>query len=241
MSQIRLQKLIAEAGICSRRKAEILVAKNRVMINGKTAKIGDKADPEIDEILIDKNPLLARSDYKVFLINKPKGVISTCNDPYGRKTVLSLLPKKFRKGLHPVGRLDFESRGAIILTNNGVLTLHLTHPRYFHAKTYQVLVEGIPSEKTLIKWRNGIMLDEKRTMKASVQSLESVHKKTLLKIILREGRYRQIRRVAESLGHPVIDLQRTAICHLELNDLKEGNWRKIPKSAWTPLTKSKEL
>ena len=228
MSKLRLQKIIANAGICSRRKAEILLIQNRVGINGKIAKLGDKADPELDEILLDNYPLgIKKNNHKLILLNKPKGVISTCNDPQGRITVLDLLPKGLQKGLHPIGRLDIESRGAILLTNHGQLTMELTHPRYFHSKTYHVLIQGILSLNTLREWRNGIMLDGKRTMKASVELLDSTMNTSLLEVTLKEGRNRQIRRVSELFGHKVIDLERTAIGELQLNGLKEGSWRNL--------------
>jgi len=227
MTKYRLQKIIAEAGICSRRKAETLLNQNRVIINGKTARLGDKADPELDKIVIDSFPLVNKSEHKVILLNKPIGVISTCHDPQGRNTVLGLLPTKLRKGLHPVGRLDLNSRGAILLTNQGKLTLHLTHPRYLHTKTYHVWIEGIPVENALKEWRDGVNLNGQTTMKTSVQLLKSEKNKSLLKVILQEGRNRQIRRVAELLGHPVIDLKRTAIGCLELKNLKEGQWREL--------------
>jgi len=238
MTKLRLQKIIANAGICSRRKAELLLAQNRVMINGETAKVGDKADPEVDKIFIDKCPLISKLEVIIYLLNKPVGVVSTCSDTHGRATVLDLLPLHLRKGLHPVGRLDFKSRGAILITNYGKLTMHLTHPRYSHEKTYNVWVKGIPSETTLEKWRHGVILDSKITLRASIEILKSKNNQSLLKIVLKEGRNRQIRRIAEQLGHPVIDLQRTAIGRLKLNNLKEGNWRRIKLSEFNLIEDS---
>ncbi len=230
MTKLRLQKIIANAGICSRRKAELLLAQERVTINGETAKIGDKADPDLDHILVDECPVVNRFEPKLILLNKPLGVVSTCSDPYGRATILELLPSNLRKGMHPVGRLDFNSRGAMLITNQGKLTLQLTHPRYSHNKTYSVLVMGVPSEATLNKWRRGVLLDSKMTLRASVKLLSSEKNQSLLKIIIREGRNRQIRRMAQKLGHPVIDLQRTAIGSIQLNGLREGDWRRIKLS-----------
>ena len=238
MAKLRLQKIIANAGICSRRKAELLLVQNRVLINGETAKVGDKADPKLDQIYVDNHPLLNQLETLIFLLNKPKGVVSTCKDEYGRVTVLDLLPLHLRKGLHPVGRLDFKSRGAILITNHGELTMQLSHPRYSHTKTYNVLVKGIPSVATLEKWRSGVMLDGKITLEASIELLKSKKDQSLLKIILKEGRNRQIRRTAEQLGHPVLDLQRTAIGALQLNDLAEGNWRRINLSEFNIIQES---
>jgi len=241
MSKQRLQKIIAQAGVCSRRKAEILLAQNRVVVNGEKAHLGDKADPCSDNVYVDNLPVVKKVEHKVFLLNKPIGVISSCKDPHGRLTVLSLLPANLRKGLHPVGRLDLNSRGAILLTNHGELTLRLTHPRYSHAKTYHVKVEGIPSKETLKEWRNGVILNGQPTLKASIHLLQSTKEQSLLKIILKEGRKRQIRRVAKLLGHPIVDLQRIAIGPIQLNNLQEGHWRELTQSEYLMLTKSSDV
>ncbi len=231
----RLQKLISCAGISSRRKAEILLKQGRVKLNGKTASIGDSADPDIDEIIVDGTLLLLDVPSRVILLNKPSGVISTCSDTDGRKTVIDLLPSNLRKGLHPVGRLDQESRGAILLSNNGELTLKLTHPKYAHSKAYRVWIKGIPSKNTIKKWQEGIMLDGKKTMPAKFKLINISKNKSLLDIILKEGRNRQIRRMTERLGHPVIDLKRTSIADISLKDLKEGQWRILIKEDWINL------
>ena len=229
MVKVRLQKIIAEAGICSRRKAEALLTEERVTINGEKALIGDKADPDLDEIFIDDYRVHNIFKETVIIVNKPIGVISTCNDPQGRITVLDLLPKDLRKGLYPVGRLDLDSRGAILLTNNGDLTLKLTHPSYLHEKTYNVIVEGFPSQNTLKRWREGVILNGKKTLAASIDLIYSRRNTSMLKIILKEGRNRQIRRIGALLGHPIIDLKRIAIGNLKLNSLGEGDWRKLNK------------
>ena len=232
----RIQKLIARAGISSRRNAESLINEGRVKLNGIKAEIGDKADPKIDKIVVDGNTINLEIKYKVILINKPSGIISTCHDPQGRKTLINLLPaNEIRKGLHPVGRLDQESRGAILLSNNGELTLKLTHPKFAHQKTYRVWVKGIPSQLTLREWETGIILDNKKTLTAKLRIMKTYENKSLLNIILREGRNRQIRRVASKLGHPVLDLQRIAIADITLNNLKEGSWRELEEHEWMKL------
>ena len=134
--------------------------------------------------------------------------------------------------MHPVGRLDYDSRGAILLTNNGELTFKLTHPKYSHKKTYLVWVSGQPSLSILDNWRGGIFLDGKITMPARIEVLNKVKSKTLLKVILKEGRYRQIRRIANILGHPVQDLQRISISNINLNGLEEGKWRELKLEEW---------
>tara|TARA_Y100001968_G_scaffold270333_1_gene261474 strand:- start:222 stop:935 length:714 start_codon:yes stop_codon:yes gene_type:complete len=231
----RLQKIISESGLLSRRKADLLIRQGRVMLNGRQAIIGEKADPQSDHILVDGKDLPKKLNNKVFLLNKPHGVISTCQDNHGRKTILSLIPSNLCRGIHPVGRLDSNSRGAILLTNNGDLTLRLTHPKYSHTKTYLVWVKGQPSQSKLNNWRKGILLDGKMTIPANIKVMEIIKNNTLLKVILKEGRNRQIRRIATLLGHPVQDLQRIAISNIKLNDLQEGKWRLLKTNEWISL------
>ena len=235
MSFSRLQKIISESGLLSRRKADLLIKQGRVTLNGRKAIIGEKADPCTDHILVDGKDLPKKSKHKVFLLNKPNGVISSCQDNHGRRTILSLIPPHLRRGIYPIGRLDSDSRGAILLTNNGELTLKLTHPKYSHTKTYLVWVSGQPSQSILNKWRKGILLDGKMTIPANIEVIELINNKTLLKVILKEGRNRQIRRIAKLIGHPVKDLQRIAISNIELNGLQEGKWRELNKNEWISL------
>ena len=235
MTRQRLQKLIAAAGLCSRRKAEVWLQDGRVHVDGKVARLGDQADPERQSIVVDGRQLHLLREARVLLVNKPVGVISTCHDPRGRRTVLDLLPPDHRRGLHPVGRLDADSRGALLLTDHGVLTLQLTHPRYDHTKTYRVWVEGVPATATLDRWRQGLVLDGLRTRPAGLRLLRQRPQRSLLEVVLQEGRNRQIRRVAHHLGHPVIDLQRVAIAHLQLGSLAEGRWRWLNKREWDSL------
>ena len=232
MSLNRLQKIISDSGLSSRRKADLLIKQGRVTLNGRQANVGEKADPFSDHILVDGKELPKKLSHKVFLLNKPYGFISSCQDNHGRKTILSLIPSHLRLGLHPVGRLDYESRGAILLTNNGDLTLKLTHPRYSHTKTYLVWVKGQPSLSILDNWRRGIFLDGKITMPARIEILDKGNQKTLLKVILKEGRNRQIRRTANLLGHPVLDLQRISISNININGLVEGDWRELQANEW---------
>ena len=235
MTLNRLQKIISESGLLSRRKADLLIKQGRVTLNGKKAINGEKADPFFDQILVDGKDLPKKIKHKVILLNKPPGVISTCKDNHGRKTILSLIPSHIRPGLHSVGRLDSDSRGAILLTNNGDLTLKLTHPKYSHAKTYLVWVSGQPSKSKLNNWRKGLLLDDRMTIPAIVEVMEIINNKTLLKVILKEGRNRQIRRIATLLGHPVEDLQRIAISNIKLNGLREGEWRELRTKEWISL------
>ena len=241
MTRQRLQKLIAAAGLCSRRTAEAWIEAGRVNVDGQVSTLGDQADPDSQVIQVDGMPLSPRREPTVLLINKPPGVISTCRDPRGRSTVLDLLPRQLRQGLHPVGRLDAASRGALLLTDQGELTLRLTHPRFDHAKTYRVWVEGTPLDTTLQRWRRGVSLDGTRTRSAEVRVLQRRSDRTLLEVVLLEGRNRQIRRVADLLGHPVLDLQRVAIAGLRLGPLPEGRWRHLSRGEWQPLLDQGEL
>ena len=235
MTRQRLQKLIAAAGLCSRRRGEEWLQDGRVTVDGRVATLGDQADPDHQLIEVDGVPLTSTQEPRVLLLNKPVGVICSCRDPQGRATVLDCLPPQERPGLHPVGRLDADSRGALLLTDQGELTLKLTHPRYSHAKTYRVLVRGIPSSKALRYWRDGLELDGQVTRAARVRCLQSRGASSLLEVKLKEGRNRQIRRVAELLGHPVIDLQRVAIDDIQLDDLAEGSWRRLDTREWAHI------
>jgi pseudouridine synthase len=223
----RIQKIISEHGIASRREAEKMILEGRVKLNGSLVKLGDKANPQQDKIEIDGKRLTKRPPLVYILLHKPKGVVCTCEDPQNRKTVIDLLEPKLRSGygIHPVGRLDRESTGALLLTNDGELTLNLTHPRYHLPKTYRVWLQGHPNESILQQWSEGVILDHKKTSPAQVKILAQKTTKTLLEIVLNEGRNRQIRKTAELLGFPVIRLHRTAIGSLKLADLPCGEYR----------------
>ncbi|MBW4440518.1 MAG: rRNA pseudouridine synthase [Plectolyngbya sp. WJT66-NPBG17] len=217
----RVQKILSQWGIASRRQAEQMILDGRVTLNGAIAELGQKADPIHDRVEVDGNLIqtVDRPQLIYLLLNKPAGIISTCDDPHDRRTVLELLPKFLRQGqgIHPIGRLDVESTGAILLTNDGELTHYLTHPRHHIPKTYEVWVDGEVSRSVLQHWREGVMLDDRKTLPASVDILRRTPLSTLLRVILREGRNRQIRRVAEQLGHPVIQLHRSAIGEIRLD------------------------
>jgi pseudouridine synthase len=237
MAAERLQKLIAAAGVCSRRRAEDLLRAGRVAVNGRVAQLGERADPQLDQIRIDGRLLQAAVTPLLVLLNKPAGVLSSCRDPHGRPTVLDLLPQALAagQGLHPVGRLDADSRGALLLTNQGDLTLRLTHPRYGHRKTYRVWVRGEPRPQTLRRWAKGVPLTEGPSLPVELKQLRCQGENCLLELRMGEGRNRQIRRTAALLGHPVLDLQRVAIGPLGLADLAEGQWRHLDRQEWENL------
>ena len=224
----RLQKLLARRGIASRRQSEKLISSGRVTVNGKVAEIGQQADATVDCICVDGVEIGEPPRFVYFLLHKPKGVVSTCVDPRGRQTELDLLETSLKSGsgIHPVGRLDADSTGALLLTNDGDLTYQLTHPKHNLPKVYQVRVQGVPSEETLRQWRQGILLDARPTLPAKVRLIRALpNQRALLKVTLTEGRNRQIRRVAETLGHPVTALHRTQSGSLSLGSLPRGRYR----------------
>ncbi|MBP0022114.1 MAG: rRNA pseudouridine synthase [Cyanobacteria bacterium SBLK] len=237
--QERVQKIISQYGIASRRQAEAAILAGRVRVNGQLAYLGQKADLLAgDRLEIDGLAIAAQPPDKVYiLLNKPKGVVCTCRDPQKRKTVLDLLPPQYRQGegIHPVGRLDINSTGALILTNDGDFTLALTHPRYHLPKTYRVWVKGHPSQSILQQWRQGVILLGRTTLPARVDILKCNENGTCLEIVLKEGKNRQIRRIAEQLGYPVMRLHRSAIGSLSLKSrdlpfLKPGCYRLLSES-----------
>lgn len=226
----RLQKILSQWGIASRRQAEALILAGRVRLNGTVVELGQKADSEADAIEVD-GKLVGRIKPTLvyFLLHKPAGVVSTCYDPQRRPTVMELLPPSWREGqgIHPVGRLDVDSTGALLLTNDGELTFGLTHPRHGISKTYQVWVQGHPPASVLQLWRQGVVLEGRKTRPAQVRVIDRDATKTGLEIILQEGRNRQIRRVALALGCPVLKLHRTAIGPIQLQNLGVGKYRPL--------------
>ncbi len=224
----RLQKILSQWGVASRRQAEAMILAGRVRLNGATGELGQKADPNTDTIEVDGQILRPqnRPESVYLLLHKPAGVVTTCRDPQGRKTALDLISEDY-SGLHPVGRLDAASTGALLLTNDGAVTACLTHPRHSISKTYRVWVQGCPSAAVLQQWRQGVLLEGRMTRPAEVLVLQGTDKRTQLEVILWEGRNRQIRRVAEQLGFPVLKLHRIAIGAIQLGNLGCGQYREL--------------
>ena len=226
--QERLQKVLAHAGVASRRASEALIIEGRVSVNGAVVTVlGYKVDPQHDVIAVDGQRLAQRVEKLVYLmLNKPREVLSAVGDERGRPTVVDLVDTPER--VYPVGRLDFKSEGLVLLTNDGDLADKLTHPRSHVEKEYLVLVSGRPSAATLSRWRRGqIEVEGKPTERAHVESYRTEGGDTWLKVILTEGRKRQIREVALILGHPVKRLERVRIGPLKLGHLKPGKWRHL--------------
>jgi len=242
----RVQKILSQWGIASRRKAEKMIVAGRVSINGQIVKLGDRVDLTQDILQVDGIRVQSTRPQLIYLLlNKPVNVVSTCDDPQKRTTVIDLLPIALRQGtgIHPVGRLDFASSGALILTNDGELTLGLTHPRYHLPKTYLVELDRSPTKKDLTCWREGVILEQKKTLPARVELVSSDRTGKTLKIILTEGRNRQIRRIAEQLGYRVNKLHRLAIGELTLptspsSQLDPGEHRHLSSSEINSLKNS---
>jgi 23S rRNA pseudouridine2605 synthase len=220
----RLQKALARAGIASRRKAEELIRAGRVQVNGVTvSEMGQPVSAQ-DHILVDGKPLQAPPALVYVLLHKPRGVLSTAQDERGRQTVLDLVPHRER--LYPVGRLDQESEGLILLTNDGELTQRLTHPRYEHEKEYRVLVRGAPTPATLRRLREGLLLED-GLIRADEATLLPGREGSWLRIVLHEGRKHLVRRMCEAVGHPVLRLIRVRLGPLELGALAPGKYRPL--------------
>lgn len=232
----RLQKILARAGYGSRRTCEAIIAAGRVQVNGKPVRLGDKADPARDRITVDGRPLEAEATVYVMLY-KPRGVLSTVYEPGGRRTVRDLVD--LPGTLYPVGRLDFDSEGLILMTNDGELANRLTHPRYEHEKEYRVLVARHPDAEQLNLWRRGIVLsDGYRTHPADVFVESKFGKGTWLRVILKEGHKRQIREMGRATGLPVVKIIRVRMGSLELGRLKPGQWRYLTEQEVSALKKT---
>jgi 23S rRNA pseudouridine2605 synthase len=228
----RLQKIIAATGMASRRAAEEMILRGEVTVNGKrVTELGTKADSSRDHIKVKGkliNPHLAAREKKYFLVNKPRGYLSAASDPKQRPLVAHLLPPSQRRGLHPVGRLDFNTEGLIILTNDGDLTLHITKAGTV-PKVYHVKVKGTPSIEQIERLRQGINLGESRTAPAEIRLLERTKEggNCWYEVTLRQGKNQQIRRMFDSIGHSVTKLRRISIGHLTENGLAPGAYRDL--------------
>jgi len=218
---IRLQKVLAQAGLGSRRVCEDLIEARRVRVDGEVAVLGRRVDPEVDVIEVDGAQIGVKAGLVHYLLNKPAGVITTASDPQGRPTVVDLVPAEPR--VFPVGRLDGDSEGLLLLTNDGDLTHRLTHPSFGVDKEYLVEVEGEPHRGALSRLREGVDLEDGRTAPAKVARLDA----RLLRITIHEGRNRQVRRMCDAVGFPVLRLVRTRIGPLTDRTLKPGAWRPL--------------
>jgi len=217
----RLQKVLAAVGLGSRRACEELIEDGRVTINGRVATLGDKADVEVDDIAVDGVHIGTKPGLVYYLLNKPAGVVTTAADTHGRQIVTDLVPSEPR--VFPVGRLDQDSEGLLLLTNDGDLTHQLTHPSFGVEKEYVASIEGSPTRGELRQLREGVELDDGRTAPAQVALIEP----TVVRLTIHEGRNRQVRRMCAAVGHPVLRLVRTRIGPLADRSLAPGEWREL--------------
>jgi pseudouridine synthase len=228
--QVRLQKIIAAAGIASRRAAERLIEDGRVSVNGRTVtELGTKADPDADDIRVDERRVKGAQTLRYFVLNKPRGYVTTRSDPEHRPTVIDLL-KGVREYVYPVGRLDFDSEGLLVLTNDGELAATLTHPRHEVEKVYEALVLGVPDDHDLDRLRRGITIEGRRTSPAQVELVAERRTDgdtSVLRVTIHEGRTRQVRKMADAIGHPVRTLKRVRIGPLVDKHLRVGTYREL--------------
>jgi pseudouridine synthase len=231
MPAIRLQKLLSAAGIASRRSAEDLIRQGRVTLNGRTVtELGTKADPAADDVRVDGRRVKGAERFRYLLLHKPKGYVTTRSDPGRRPTVMDLIGD-VRERVYPVGRLDVESSGLLLLTNDGDLAARLTHPRHEIEREYHVWVLGAPDERDLERLRRGVVIEGRRTARAKVDVLlpgrGRRREQTRLSFVIHEGRNRQVRRMCEAVGHPVVDLERVRVGPVVDPRLRPGQYREL--------------
>jgi len=238
--QERLQKIMSRAGVASRRQAEGLIREGKVRVNGQVVtELGTKADPAQDEIRVSGRLIAADQPRTYLLLHKPVGYVATTSDPEGRPTVLDLI-HGVKERLYPVGRLDWDTSGLLLLTNDGELTHLLTHPSSEVPRTYEAKVEGKPTPEVLQKLRRGVFLDGRPTHPARVRLLRPGPGWAWIEITLTEGRNRQVRRMCEQVGHPVLKLCRVALGPLQLGDLPPGRFRPLKEIELKQLRKTSQ-
>jgi len=240
----RLQKVLSAAGLASRREAEQWIAAGRVTVDGRRAGLGDKADPHVNDIRVDGRPVKLPERKVYVLLNKPPGYTTTRRDPHARHTVMELV-RDVGTTVYPVGRLDVQTAGLLLLTNDGDLAYKLSHPRFQVPRTYLARVVGSVDQKTVAAFRHGIELEDGMTLPAELRVLElrppgreGGTGSSLVEVTLREGRKRQVRRMLKAVGHPVQELTRVALGPLRLGGLKPGQWRHLTRAELAALTKA---
>jgi 23S rRNA pseudouridine2605 synthase len=222
----KVQKILSEMGVASRRKAEDLIREGRVTINGHSAQIGERANPSTDHIKVDGRRVSLPPPKIYILLNKPKGIVTTTDDPEGRKTVLDLLQINNPR-LFPVGRLDYDAEGLLLLTNDGELAHYLSHPSFRIPRTYQVKVKGKPTAAEIYRVSRGISLEDGLTAPCRVALLRATEENIWVEMVLYEGRNRQVKRMWEKLGYPVLKLKRVGLAGLSVGKLHPGDYRSL--------------
>ena len=223
----RLQKIIASSGYCSRRKAEELISNGKVKVNGNVIReMGYKADYS-DSIEVEGNPINDKEDKVYYILNKPRGVVTTSSDEKGRKTVVDLI--KTNKRIYPVGRLDYDTTGLLILTNDGELTNFLTHPKNNIEKVYVAKVKGLITKEDIIRLCNGVIIDGKKTSKskAKILKIDKKNNSSIVELIIHEGKNHQVKNMFKAIGYEVLKLKRESVSFLTLDGLKSGEYRQL--------------
>ncbi|MEO7795528.1 MAG: pseudouridine synthase [Thermoanaerobaculia bacterium] len=244
MTAERLQKILARAGVAARRKAEDLMREGRVTVNGRIAVLGEKADPATDTIKVDDKRIQCVTSHRYLLLNKPRGYLTAVEDDKGRPTVMQLVPQHWRKALIPVGRLDYQTEGLLLLTDDGEFAQRISHPRYGCHKTYEVKVKGTPDEAQLDRLRKGIVLEGRRTAPCRITWMKSTGSReeeggnTWFAVELSEGRTRQVREMFFRIAHPVQKLRRVAIGPLKDTELPVGALRELSERELMVLRKA---
>ena len=225
--EVRLQKYLAEAGIASRRKAEELILAGKVQVNGKTVtELGTKVDDKVDAVFYNGKRIINSEPMVYIMLYKPEGFVTTVKDQFDRPTVMDLI-KKVKERVVPVGRLDYDTSGLLLLTNDGDLTYKLTHPKHNIEKTYIAKVYGTPTEDDVRKFRYGVTIDGRKTEPAKLEIIEENGKFSVCRITITEGRNRQVRKMCEAIKHPVASLKRVSTGELTLGELKKGQYRHL--------------
>ncbi len=237
MALVRLQKMLADCGVASRRKSEELIAAGSVKVNGRVAEIGDKVDPYKDKVFVNGKRVTAAAKprHRYIMLHKPRGFITTMSDERGRRCVAELI-KDIPERVYPVGRLDKDSEGMLLFTNDGEFANLITHPKKDIYKVYRVTIRPGITEEQIVTFETGMMLDGRKTAPAEVRVVKKEEGRTVLEIVLREGRNRQIRRMCEMLGLEVARLKRVAIGQVKLGMLKQGDWRDLTPEEVKKLT-----
>lgn len=239
--EIRLQKFLADCGICSRRMAEKFILEGKVQVNNQVANVlGTKINPNTDVVLFDNKKISIKNKKLYIMLNKPKFYVTTSKDQFNRKTVLDLVNIENSR-IYPIGRLDFDTTGLLLLTNDGELAYILTHPKHKIKKTYMATVFGIPTEDELKDFRNGLQIDDYITAKSEIKIINKYTDRSDVLISIYEGKNRQIRKMCEKINHEVIDLKRIKIGEIELGSLKSGGFRYLNEAEIKYLEKLKTL
>lgn len=226
MAEVRLQKFLAESGVASRRKSEELIDQGKVKVNGRVAMIGDKIDPKKDTVTVNGKKIVKTKTFTYVVLHKPRGFITTMSDEMDRKCVAELI-KDVPGRVYPVGRLDRDSEGMLLFTNDGAFANAMTHPTKHVPKTYRVTVRPSINEDQITALTQGVIIEERKTAPAEVRVISKEEGRVVLEIILYEGRNRQIRKMCEEVGLEVARLKRTAIGSIKLGMLKQGAWRNL--------------